>query len=427
MQLFIVCRSVGENATPQTVSALDGFFAGIGIDPDGALLVLPHGLSLTSPKAVQLVPYPGVLGIESNPQIFSDLRRRQFSRVVLLGSQPLADSMEIVLACYLAADRKSFLDSSGREHDIAALWQPYVRPSFRPREVRATQLVPESQRQYIANIHMWLAEQLRLTGFRRPQPAHERSPGRLLYADHRLSVDLAQQTFDLQVEGHGVSFSTLMLNDGTIVHSADFYRSMANFVAALPDVRSVLDVGCGSGFLGCYLAGSGRFEKVLGVDAALPRVEGARTHASLAGLATVEFRQMSMDRLELPDSSVDVTVSSFALEQSGTSLDRVIAELRRVARKYLILFEPSTEFFPTLASLWHVVQSGWANRYFKVLTDAGVSFAVRPNLLNHYYNPGTVFVVDLQSDRNPVVTLRHLFRSDVQDWPGGLRIEQAAQ
>jgi len=335
----------------------------------------------------------------------------------------MADSEEIVLACYLSSQKKRYLGSAAASQDIAAKWQPYIRPSFRPREVRAQRLPEEVQSFYITNVHKSLAEQMQAAGFGKPAPAFERDPSALIYLDYRLAEDLAQQTIDLQVENYGASFSTLSLRDGTIVHSGDFYRSMANFIAAIPDADSVLDIGCGSGFLSCYLAGMNRYRSIVGVDAASHRVEGAQLHASLAGVSNVEFRKMSMDRLELPDGSVDVAVSSFALEQSGEALPRVMAELRRVARKYLVLFEPSTEYFPTLISIWHVARSGWANRYFRTLTETGLSFAARPNLLSQYYNPGTVFVVDLQTDRNPVVTLSHLFRDEVRDWPGGVCID----
>jgi SAM-dependent methyltransferase len=421
--LVVVSRSLADAASPEALRILKSFLALIRRESEPRIIVFPEGFELNPPASAELVPYPGQIGIERSPELFSALRANQFHSITVLGSQPVADGQEIVLACYLSAERKQYLGSAGHSFDIAAKWQPHIRPSFGPREVWATRLPQEMQERYISNVHRWLADQIRDAGFGRPTPVFERRPETLLYTDFRLAEDLAQQTFELQIESFGASFSTLRLTDGTIVHSGDFYRSMANFLGSIPDVQSILDVGCGSGFLTCYLAGLGRYRSIVGVDASPQRVAGAQLHAELAGLPSVEFRQMSMDRLELPDASVDIAISSFALEQSGEALERVISELRRVARKYLVLFEPSTEYFPTFASIWHVSRSGWANRYFRVLTNAGVSFAVRPNLLGQYYNPGTVFVVDLQTDKNPVITLSHLFRDSVHEWPGGVRLE----
>jgi ubiquinone/menaquinone biosynthesis C-methylase UbiE len=193
---------------------------------------------------------------------------------------------------------------------------------------------------------------------------------------------------------------------------------------AVPNVETVLDVGCGSGFAACYLAASGRYRQVLGVDSSPTRVASATLHAQIAGSAA-EFRQSGMTELALPDKSVDLVMTSFALEQTGEFLGDAFAELRRVARKTIVLFEPSTQFFQTLAGMWHLPTAGWATNYYEVLTSAGVAFAVRPNLFNHYYNPGTVFVIDVETDQHPVKRFPQLFAAGTEDWPGGVRIDPA--
>ena len=130
-----------------------------------------------------------------------------------------------------------------------------------------------------------------------------------------------------------------------------------------------------------------------------------------------------MSDIRLPDRSVDVSVTSFALEQSGEHLERCIAEIVRVTRKLFILLEPTNEFFPTLASLWHVPLWGWANRYHPVLVKSALAFAVRPPLLFHYTNPGTIFVIDLESREHPRLRHPQLFGLACADWPGGVRID----
>lgn len=427
--LFIVARSLAHETFSAARPGLEAFFAASGPGARDALVLLPAGLALALPAGMTPRRYDGTLGIEHSPALFADLARAGHATIAILGSEPLHDFEEIVLACFLSGDRKLYLDTSGNAHDIARTWQPAVRPDFSPREVRATRLAPERERDYIWHFHKWLEAELAASDYGRPAPVAQRRPETLIYGAPRLAVDLAQQTPDLQAEvsiaSFRASFSTLMLSDGSMVTSADYYRAMANFIASVPEIDSILDVGCGSGFLSCYLAASGRHRRIIGVDATPSRVEAARLHARLAGAAGIDFRQMSMARLDLPDASVDAVVTSFALEQSGAALGQVIAELRRVARKYLILFEPTSEYFTSLAGLWHIRKSGWANQYFKVLGEAAVSYAVRPTLLGHYFNTGSVFVIDLASDRNPVLRLPHLFRADPQDWPGGLLVRGA--
>jgi ubiquinone/menaquinone biosynthesis C-methylase UbiE len=368
----------------------------------------------------------GSLGIERSPDIFAELRQNSFSRVIVLGSESINDFEEIVLTCFLTSREKLYLSSTGAIADIRTQWEPTIRPDFGPREVRAQRLNEEDARRYVWYFHKWLESEISASEYGPPQPIADRRPDVLIYGQPRLAQDLAQQTPDLDQEvriaDFRSSFSTFLMSDRTLVRSADYYRSMANFIVAVPGIESVLDVGCGSGLLACHLAGSGRFSKLMGVDAAAPRVSGAKYHARLSGIDAAQFHQMSMDRLEFDDGSFDAVVSSYALEQSGESLGRAIAELRRVARKFLVLFETTSEYFSTFASQWHIPKNGWANRYFSALSEVGVSYAVRPALFSHYFNTGSVFVVDLRSDRNPVVSLPHLFRPDPRDWPGGARI-----
>jgi len=427
--LFIVARSLAHETFAAAGPGLEAFFAGGGFTARDAIVVLPAGLGIAVPAEARVIRYEGALGIEHSPALFADLARAGHATIAVLGSEPLNDFEEIVLACFLSGGRKLFLDIAGNAHDIARTWQPAIRPDFSPREVRATRLAPERERAYIWHFHKWLEAEFAASGYGHPVPVAQRRPEALIYGAPRLAIDLAQQTPDLQAEvriaDFRASFSTLMLSDGSMVSSADYYRAMANFVASIPEVDSILDVGCGSGFLSCYLAAAGRHRRIAGVDATPSRVEAARLHARLAGVAGIDFQQMSMARLDLPDASVDAVVTSFALEQSGESLGQVIAELRRVARKYLILFEPTSEYFTSLAGLWHIRKNGWANQYFKVLGEAAVSYAVRPTLLGHYFNTGSVFVIDLESDRNPVLRFPHLFRADPSDWPGGVVVAEA--
>src|SRR6185295_15492569 len=111
--------------------------------------------------------------------------------------------------------------------------------------------------------------------------------------------------------------------DPNVVAKAEVILRMAP-----EDARTVLDVGCGDGYLTRRLAT--RFE-VTGVD---------RSAVALArvGLPTI---QASADALPLPDRSFDMVFSSEMLEHLPDEVfARATRELARVARRYVFISVP---------------------------------------------------------------------------------------
>ena len=98
-----------------------------------------------------------------------------------------------------------------------------------------------------------------------------------------------------------------------------------------PDVRTVVDVGCGDGFLTHLLAT--RFD-VLAVD------------RSAVALSRVKVRtiQASADELPLEDRSTDLAFSSEVLEHLPDGVyERATAELARISRRYVLVTVPNRE------------------------------------------------------------------------------------
>jgi SAM-dependent methyltransferase len=73
----------------------------------------------------------------------------------------------------------------------------------------------------------------------------------------------------------------------------------------------VLDLGCGGG-LDVFLAAArvGPTGRAVGIDMTPEMIERARRNAARQGLANVEFHQSTIDRLPLPDGSVDCVISN---------------------------------------------------------------------------------------------------------------------
>jgi arsenite methyltransferase len=95
----------------------------------------------------------------------------------------------------------------------------------------------------------------------------------------------------------------------------------------------VLDIGSGAG-IDTILAARrvGPEGKAIGLDMLPEMCERARAHAAEAGVdALTEFREGEMERISLPDASVDVVISNGVLNLSARK-SRAFAEIHRVLR-----------------------------------------------------------------------------------------------
>jgi 2-polyprenyl-6-hydroxyphenyl methylase / 3-demethylubiquinone-9 3-methyltransferase len=94
------------------------------------------------------------------------------------------------------------------------------------------------------------------------------------------------------------------------------------------DGKTVLDLGCGGGFMSEAMAKRGA--TVIGVDPTEAAVVAARAHASEEGLA-IEYRVGSGEAIPLADRSVDCVVCVDVLEHVA-DVDSVLDEIARVLK-----------------------------------------------------------------------------------------------
>lgn len=92
--------------------------------------------------------------------------------------------------------------------------------------------------------------------------------------------------------------------------------------------KSVLDLGCGGGFMAEPLAREGA--RVIGVDPSAPAIAAARRHAEEEGLA-IDYRVGTGEDLPVAEDAVDIVVCVDVLEHVR-DLDAVIGEIRRVLK-----------------------------------------------------------------------------------------------
>jgi SAM-dependent methyltransferase len=102
--------------------------------------------------------------------------------------------------------------------------------------------------------------------------------------------------------------------------------------ASLTPGETVVDLGCGGG-LDVFLAAAkvGPSGKAIGIDMTPAMLELARRNAAKAGLANVEFYQSTIDKLPLPDASVDCIISNCVI---NLAIDKraVFREMARVLK-----------------------------------------------------------------------------------------------
>jgi ubiquinone/menaquinone biosynthesis C-methylase UbiE len=89
-------------------------------------------------------------------------------------------------------------------------------------------------------------------------------------------------------------------------------------LAAVRPGESCLDLGCGRGRDALRLAElTGPTGRVVGVDLTARMVDEARRAAAAAGAANVDIVQARLDATGLPDGSIDVVVSSCAINHAA--------------------------------------------------------------------------------------------------------------
>lgn len=95
----------------------------------------------------------------------------------------------------------------------------------------------------------------------------------------------------------------------------------------IPRGLRVLDVGTGTGFM--LIGVAPRVESVIGVDASEAMLARARENLAAAGIGNVDLRLGSMERLPLPDASVDVVLANMSLHHADDP-SRALREFARV-------------------------------------------------------------------------------------------------
>ncbi|MCD4690358.1 class I SAM-dependent methyltransferase, partial [bacterium] len=118
------------------------------------------------------------------------------------------------------------------------------------------------------------------------------------------------------------------------------------FAHAMGEERTILDIGPGDGWPSLRVAD--RFEKVVGIDPSLRRVEVQRRNARRLGITNVEFLVANAEEMDFDDASFDGIMAASAIEQCDRP-ERALAEVARVLKpggRFAMIFEDYGSYFP---------------------------------------------------------------------------------
>ena len=128
-------------------------------------------------------------------------------------------------------------------------------------------------------------------------------------------------------------------------HLEAFMHRMYELLAST-GAETVLDAGCGEGFAVEYLTRQRPGWQITGVDLSSDAI--AYAQAQFGNRA--RFQTGSIYELPFPDDSFDAVLCSEVLEHLDDP-DRAVAELKRVARHYVVITVPREPYFQWLNNI----------------------------------------------------------------------------
>jgi len=124
-----------------------------------------------------------------------------------------------------------------------------------------------------------------------------------------------------------------------------YCQSIVKVLLGLGPFNSILEAGVGEATtLGRVVPQyPGKIDHVLGFDLSWSRVHYAMGFVQEQGIQNATLFTGDLFQMPLPDNSVDIVYTSHSVEPNGGREKEALAELYRVANRYVVLLEPSYE------------------------------------------------------------------------------------
>lgn len=171
---------------------------------------------------------------------------------------------------------------------------------------------------------------------------------------YKLYMDFKEKAFSLTDEEFRDYYKTV--SDTAIKRETDLNKACIERIMQSVENGKILDVGCGRGFLVNLL--SQKHNDVSGIDIYIP-------DAMQTKFPQLKFYEGSAEKLPFPDKHFDTVICTHTLEHVR-NLAQAIAELRRVAKKLIIIvpkqrpykytFDLHLNFFPYIYSFLSMME-----------------------------------------------------------------------
>lgn len=156
------------------------------------------------------------------------------------------------------------------------------------------------------------------------------------------SEEIIEVSYDLQAG----SYIEAMRNDNTLLHKQEYAGQIIQEIRSLCDSPvSLLEAGVGEATtLAEVIKGfAGNTTLAYGFDLSWSRTALARSWINKQGLDAT-LCTGSLMHIPFADASIDIVYTSHSIEPNKGSEEKILKELYRVTRKFLILLEPCYEF-----------------------------------------------------------------------------------
>ena len=133
-------------------------------------------------------------------------------------------------------------------------------------------------------------------------------------------------------------------------HLERFYGRLLEMIGET-ECESLLDAGCGEGFVLNAVAEAYPDMKLTGIDTSEQAIEYAKEHFG----EKARFRPGSVYKLPFSDKSFDTVLCSEVLEHVDDP-NRAVGELKRAARKYVVISVPHEPYFQWLNNMGKLIR-----------------------------------------------------------------------
>jgi len=126
----------------------------------------------------------------------------------------------------------------------------------------------------------------------------------------------------------------------------NYAKSIATVLDGLGEIKRIINIGVGEAItMSCSIKNMKHHpEDVFGIDLSWSRIKYAKLFSKSFGFDN--FKLVTGNIFELPflNNSFDVVFSHHSLEPNGGRETEALVELNRIAKKYIVLFEPTYKF-----------------------------------------------------------------------------------